>query len=269
MKKQENNTEVVNTSPNIENETVSINTNGILISDLRNDLKAKKIIFKLLEDEDKESEVKKKFEETGVIQALSLNSKELNGNKDIAQANLNNIEDKENKERLENLNRHSHKLELFKVMISDCAKETKGLSFTMSNDLNVPSKPKNIKTRKQYKKAKLKDGKTFRKYVYVNVNYNRNNYTLIEIEKDELLDKLTTLIIKNKDNTIISEGTIYTIVKVFIDTQPIDQVVLVYIHSLLNLILTLFVFGYEILILFQSSFLFEQSNKPYHETNHM
>jgi len=204
-------------TPNSENGEVNINSNGILIDNYKKDLENKKIDLKLIVDNDKESEIEKKKKDIGNIYDLSLNNSQFSGNDETAHANIKNIEDLENEEKVKNLLRHSMKLELFKEMIAKCGIEYDNFSFVISNDMNAPSKPKNIKTKKKYLKAKLKDGKTFRKYVYCRITYNEKNYTIIEVEKDSLLDKLSTLIIANNDNSIITEGTIYSIIKSFIE----------------------------------------------------
>lgn len=204
-------------TPNSENGDVNINSNGILIDNYKKDLENKKIDLKLIVDNDKESVIEKKKKDIGNIIDLSLNNSQFSGSDETAHVNIKNTEDLENEEKLKNLSRHCKKLELFKEMIAKCGIEYDNFNFVISNDMNAPSKPKNIKTKKKYLKAKLKDGKTFRKYVYSRITYDEKNYTIIEVEKDSLLDKLSTLIIANKDNSIITEGTIYSIIKSFIE----------------------------------------------------
>ena len=81
----------------------------------------------------------------------------------------------------------------------------------------LPQKSENDKSnRRKWKKAKLLDAKTRRKFLAVVINYKNKNFILIEIERDLLVDGLSTLIIWDNDNSIIEDLIIFSIVKNFV-----------------------------------------------------
>ncbi|MGE4381995.1 MAG: Tn7-like element transposition protein TnsE [Arcobacter sp.] len=105
----------------------------------------------------------------------------------------------------------------FKSMLFECSKENKEFFFCIQMEDYLPQKSENDRgNRRKWKKAKLIDGKTKRKFLAVVINYKNKNFILIEIERDLLVDGLSTLIIWDKDNSIIDDFIISSIVKNFV-----------------------------------------------------
>lgn len=69
----------------------------------------------------------------------------------------------------------------------------------------MPQKPPGKKSRKKWLKSKLSDNTTLRKYIYAHITIDTKNYYLIEVEKDSLVEGLSTLILHDVYNEIISE----------------------------------------------------------------
>lgn len=204
---------VTNIVPSPENEILEIEKDNYLLYELRKDLENKRIKFlTIIDDDPSEIELEKQFVISGVDINLSLNNNDLNGDENTAKLNIiNTIKENET-----GTSRESKKLDLFKEMIINCSKECKNFSFIFYEEQLIPLKPDSDKSRSQYKKAKLKDETTRRKYMFVNINYKNIDYCIVEIEKDKLLDKLSTLIIRRVDKSIIEPNIVQDIVKGFV-----------------------------------------------------
>ena len=108
-------------------------------------------------------------------------------------------------------------LDDFKSMLFECSKENKEFFFCIQMEDYLPQKTENdSNNRRKWKKAKLLDGKTKRKFLAAVINYKNKNFMLIEIERDLLVDGLSTLIIWDEDNSIIEDSIIFSIVKNFV-----------------------------------------------------
>ena len=105
----------------------------------------------------------------------------------------------------------------FKNMLFECSKENNEFSFFIQIEDYLPQKPENnMNKKRKWRKSKLLDNKTKRKYLAVSINYDNKNFTLIEIERDLLVDGLSTLIIWRNDYSKIDNLVILSVVRNFV-----------------------------------------------------
>lgn len=87
-------------------------------------------------------------------------------------------------------------------MLLYCADEYEEFSYKILKYEYLPQKPQNNKGRHAWKRSKMSDGETPRKYIAVEINYKNSKYVIIEIEKDKIIDALSTLVIEDKNSNI-------------------------------------------------------------------
>ena len=122
--------------------------------------------------------------------------------------------DSEDKEELEP--RETPGLDDFKLMLLKCEEKSKEkFSYIISDEYELPKKPKG--DRKQWKLAYLSDGKTRRRFVFVDILYKGIALTAIEIERDRdknnHLKSKPTLLLKRLDGSKIIVNEIKDIVR--------------------------------------------------------
>lgn len=146
---------------------------------------------------------------------LSSEDAENGGDDNTASSNTNAEDDDEDKQEEDDTDYLT--LEDFKSMLFSCAQENKEFNYTILVDVYLPQKPKEDKDkRRKWRKAKLVDDKTKRKYLGINITYKKKNLTIIEIQRDTLVKGLSSLIIFNKDNETFDEELISLIGKNFV-----------------------------------------------------
>ena len=125
----------------------------------------------------------------------------------------------------EHLKRISSIIEYFKDMVflitTVCEEEdeTTEINITLSNEMLMPRKDKNDKSRKKWLKSTLADNKTARKYIFVHINIDGTNYCAIEVEKDSELENLSTLLLRWEKNEVVSDSVIHSIIVNFLDNN--------------------------------------------------
>lgn len=195
--------------PNAQNESIELNID-LEEREKKLGLEGKEIIRSIVEVDPNEDVIAENEENDDENIDLSSDDKETNGDDNTASSNTNTKQEDEDK-------KDYLTLEDFKLMLFECAKEHKDFSFIITVDEALPQKPKEDKDkRRKWKKAKLKDEKTERRYLGVNITYKKRNFTIIEIQRDKLVEGLSTLIIYNNDNENINEDLIRLIGKNFV-----------------------------------------------------
>jgi|GEM_PF-920012 len=145
---------------------------------------------------------------------LSSEDAESDGNENTTSSNVN--VDGENNEQDED-DKDYLTLEDFKNMLFSCAQENKEFSYRITIDDYLPQKPEEDKDkRRKWRKAKLVDNETKRKYLAINITFEKRNFTIIEIQRDSLVKGLSSLIIYDRDNSKIDDNLIYLIAKNFV-----------------------------------------------------
>jgi hypothetical protein len=202
--------QITNNTPNKEFLGIRIN-NQMEDLEERLDLKTKKIERKIeYIDEQEFIQSEKDYEGDNEIE-LSTDDSEAGTDSNTGELTIENQE-QDNKTIKEYLT-----LDDFKSMLFECSKENKEFFFCIQMEDYLPQKSENDRgNRRKWKKAKLIDGKTKRKFLAVVINYKNKNFILIEIERDLLVDGLSTLIIWDEDNSIIDDFIISSIVKNFV-----------------------------------------------------
>lgn len=202
--------QITNNTPNKEFLGIRINNQTEDLEE-RLDLKTKKIERKIEHiDEQEFIQSEKDYEGDNEIE-LSTNDSESGSDNNTGELTIENQE-QDNKTIKEYLT-----LSDFKSMLFECSKENKEFFFCIQMEDYLPQKSENDRgNRRKWKKAKLIDGKTKRKFLAVVINYKNKNFVLIEIERDLLVDGLSTLIVWDKDNSIIDDLIISSIVKNFV-----------------------------------------------------
>lgn len=200
---------ITNNIPQEEISSVTINNESEDFEE-RLDLKTKKI-EKIVEYKDEKEFIKLETNLEGdILVDLSTKDAESSGDSSTVSGNMEN-------ENPEVDDRKYLTLNDFKEMLFECAKEIKEFSFNIQNEDYLPQKPENdINKKRKWRKAKLQDDKTKRKYLAVSINYDYKNFTLIEIERDLLVDGLSTLIIWDDDFSKIDNEIIFSIAKNFV-----------------------------------------------------
>jgi hypothetical protein len=202
--------QITNNTPNKEFLGIKIN-NQMEDLEERLDLKTKKIERKIeYIDEQEFIQSEKDYEGDNEIE-LSTDDSESGTDNNTGELTIENQE-QNNKTIKEYLT-----LDDFKSMLFECSKENKEFFFCIQMEDYLPQKTENDRNnRRKWKKAKLLDGKTKRKFLAAVINYKNKNFMLIEIERDLLVDGLSTLIIWDEDNSIIEDSIIFSIVKNFV-----------------------------------------------------
>lgn len=200
---------ITNNIPQEEISSVTINNESEDFEE-RLDLKTKKI-EKIVEYKDEKEFIKLETNLEGdILVDLSTKDAEISGDSSTVSGNMEN-------ENSEIDGRKYLTLSDFKEMLFECAKEIKEFSFIIQNEDYLPQKPENDTNRKRkWRKSRLLNDKTKRKYLAVLVSYNDKNFILIEIERDSLVDGLSTLIIWDNDYSKINSDILYSIVKNFV-----------------------------------------------------
>lgn len=145
---------------------------------------------------------------------LSSEDAESNGDENTASSNVN-VDDENNKQ--DEDDKDYLTLEDFKNMLFSCAQENKEFSYTIVIEDYLPQKPEDDKDkRRKWRKAKLVDNETKRKYLAINITFEKRNFTIIEIQRDSLVKGLSSLIVYDKDNSKIDNNLIYLIAKNFV-----------------------------------------------------
>lgn len=202
--------QITNNTPNKEFLGIRINNHKEDLEE-RLDLRSKKIERKIeYIDEQEFIQSEKDYEGDNEIE-LSTDDSESGTDNNTGELTIEN-QDQDNKIIKEYLT-----LNDFKSMLFECSKENKEFFFCVQMEDYLPQKSENDKSnRRKWKKAKLLDTKTKRKFLVVVINYKNKNFILIEIERDLLVDGLSTLIIWDKDNSIIDNSIISSIVRNFV-----------------------------------------------------
>ena len=200
---------ITNNTPKEDFTPISINNESEDFEE-RLDLKSKDII-KIVEyiDEEDISQLEENLNSDRKID-LSTKDAESNGDKNTAGGLIEN-------ENPDNDDREYLNLTDFKNMLFECSKENEEFSFNIQLEDYLPQKPENeINKKRKWRKAKLADDKTQRKYLAVSIEYNNRNFILIEIERDLLVDGLSTLIIWDNDYSKIDTSIILSVVRNFV-----------------------------------------------------
>ena len=202
--------QITNNTPNKEFLGIRISNQTEDLEE-RLDLKTKKIERKIeYIDEQEFIQSEKDYEGDNEIE-LSTDDSESGSDNNTGELTIGNQE-QDNKTIKEYLT-----LSDFKSMLFECSKENKEFFFCIQMEDYLPQKSENDRgNRRKWKKAKLIDSKTKRKFLAVVINYKNKNFVLIEIERDLLVDGLSTLIVWDKDNSIIDDLIISSIVKNFV-----------------------------------------------------
>ena len=200
---------ITNNIPQEEISSVTINNESGDFEE-RLDLKTKKI-EKIVEYKDEKEFIKIEMNlESDIFLDLSTKDSEISGDSSTVSGNMENENSKVDDRKYLTLND-------FKEMLFECAKEIKEFSFNIQNEDYLPQKPENdMNKKRKWRKSKLEDDKTERKYLAVLVSYKDKNFILIEIERDSLVDGLSTLIIWDNDYSKINSDILYSIVKNFV-----------------------------------------------------
>lgn len=93
-------------------------------------------------------------------------------------------------------------LEDLKIMLLYCSDIYENFSYKILQCEYLPQKPKNYRGRYAWKRSKMLDGVTPRKYIVVEIDYKNCRYIIIEIQKDKLVDALSTLVIIDYNNSV-------------------------------------------------------------------
>lgn len=88
-------------------------------------------------------------------------------------------------------------------MLIYCAEINDDFSYKILKDSKLPQKPeKDEKSRYQWKRSKLSDGITPRKYIVVEIKFQEIKFVVIEIQKDIIVEAMSTLMIDDSHNNI-------------------------------------------------------------------
>ncbi|RXJ84076.1 hypothetical protein CRU90_06660 [Arcobacter cloacae] len=202
--------QITNNTPNKEFLGIRINNQTEDLEE-RLDLKTKKIERKIeYIDEQEFIQSEKDYQGDNEIE-LSTDDSESGSDNNTGELTI------ENQEQDNKIIKEYLTLSDFKSMLFECSKENKEFFFCIQMEDYLPQKSENDRgNRRKWKKAKLIDSKTKRKFLAVVINYKNKNFVLIEIERDLLVDGLSTLIIWDKDSSIIDDLIISSIVKNFV-----------------------------------------------------
>jgi len=158
------------------------------------DLLNKTIEFETKIIDEKEKDVTRSDDTTDKELDLSAKDAEGQGNLNTAEENLKEQDDDE---------RDFVTLEDFKKMLIYCAEINDDFSYKILKDSKLPQKPeKDEKSRYQWKRSKLSDGITPRKYIVVEIKFLEIKFVVIEIQKDILVEAMSTLMIDDSHNNI-------------------------------------------------------------------
>lgn len=202
--------QITNNTPNKEFLGIRINNQTEDLEE-RLDLKTKKIERKIeYIDEQEFIQSEKDYEGDNEIE-LSTDDSESGIDNNTGELTI------ENQEQDNKIIKEYLTLSDFKSMLFECSKENKEFFFCIQMEDYLPQKSENDRgNRRKWKKAKLIDGEIKRKFLAVVINYKNKNFVLIEIERDLLVDGLSTLIVWDKDSSIIDDLIIFSIVKNFV-----------------------------------------------------
>ena len=205
-------------SSEYENQTTE---NDVVLDELRKGLEGKNIKYKPMLDpsEDNESIAEHKFQVSGVDLDLSLSDASKSGNKDLVHTSLvNKIIDEDEKFVKRENNLTLFKQMIFKIIDVDLKKDNLGVSVNIIQHANLPRKPKEDKSRKQWLLAFLSDNQTPRQYMIAKIIINKQIFYIIEIEKELESEKIATHIfyIKHAD---VHNSTMYKILKNYVENN--------------------------------------------------
>ncbi|WP_223155814.1 Tn7-like element transposition protein TnsE, partial [Campylobacter concisus] len=93
-------------------------------------------------------------------------------------------------------------IEDLKAMLMYCSDVYCDFSYKILRYEDLPQKPKNYQGKHVWKRATMLDGVTPRKYIVVEIYYKNCRYIILEIQKDKLLETLSTLLIRDYYNSI-------------------------------------------------------------------
>ena len=205
-------------SSEYENQTTE---NDVVLDELRKGLEGKSIKYKPMLDpsEDNESIAEHKFQVSGVDLDLSLSDASKSGDKDLVHTSLVNktIDEDEKFVKREN-NLTLFKQMIFKIIDVDLKKDNLGVSVNIIQHANLPRKPKEDKSRKQWLLAFLSDVQTPRQYMIAKIIINKQIFYVVEIEKELESEKIATHIfyIKHAD---VHNSTMYKILKNYVENN--------------------------------------------------
>lgn len=130
-------------------------------------------------------------------------------------------------------------LEDFKNMLYVASKKNEKFSYVISGNLPFPQKPKDDCDSKRWLRAFLKkDNITPRAFQLALINFNGCIYTILEVEKDNRIPKISTLILKMNDHTKVPNNIVRSILIDYIKEEkawlhaivPIDYEYITLIH---------------------------------------
>ena len=165
--------------------------------EIKLDLLNKVVEFETKIEEDEDKETTKKTDESEQELDLSPNDAEGQGDLNTAEEHLKEERDNEEEDTKDYIT-----LEDLKKMLLYCADEYEEFSYKILKYEYLPQKPEDYKGRYVWKRSRMSDEKTPRKYIAVEIKYKNSKYVIIEIEKDKINDALSTLVIKDKNSNI-------------------------------------------------------------------
>lgn len=130
-------------------------------------------------------------------------------------------------------------LDDFKNMLYAASKKNEKFSYVISGNLPFPQKPKDDFDSKRWLRALLKkDNITPRAFLLALINFNGCIYTILEVEKDDRIPKISTLILKMNDRTRVPNDIVRSILIDYIKEEkawlhaivPIDYEYRTFIH---------------------------------------
>jgi predicted type IV restriction endonuclease len=205
-------------SSEYENQTTE---NDVVLDELRKGLEGKRIKYKPMLDpnEENESIAEHMIQVSGIDLELSLSDASKSGDEGLVHTSLiNKIIDEDEKFVKRENNLTLFKQMIFKLIDVDSEKNNLGISVNIVQHANLPRKPKEDKSRKQWLLAFLSDVQTPRQYMLAQIIVNGQIFYVIEIEKESEKEKIATHVfhIKNSD---IHSSMIYEILKNYVQNN--------------------------------------------------
>lgn len=142
---------------------------------------------------------------TNTDRGINLNSNESDSSGDEITAQMNPFYGQN-----EGITRVISDLDNFKQMLLIASVNYDNFSYQLSQDLPFPQNDVNGR---KCVRSYLKDDITVRAYVTASINYNGEEYTIIEIEKDDRILYAPSLILQMKDNKRVPEALILAILQ--------------------------------------------------------
>jgi len=177
-------------NPHNENDVIELNNTSDYIDNLRTDLLKKKISYEqIIEKNETESSTKTKYEKNNLEAKISFNDILSKENEDCFSSSFNNVP------KPSGLNIKEYFKQLDKMINQILL--NKDISLVSSDVLDMPLKPKKDFSKRQYKRSYLKN-KKIRKYARLILETKEFNVVIIEIERDELFDAMSTVILLSK-----------------------------------------------------------------------